>query len=77
MKPRHAVALALVGWYLMGPPVRQPKRESAYVDEHAAYRDWKVLHDFKTAYECEAGRIRAKSDAENPYWILDTVEMKT
>jgi hypothetical protein len=65
MNPRHAAALALVGWYLMAPPVRQPKREPAYVDEHAAYRDWKTLHDFRTADECEAGRARAKSDAEN------------
>jgi len=65
MNPRHAAALALVGWYLMAPPVRQPKREPAYVDEHAAYRDWKILHDFKTADECEARRARAKSYAEN------------
>ena len=65
MKSRHAAALALVGWYLMSPPVRQPKRESAYLDEHAAYRDWKILHEFKTADECEAGRARAKSDAGN------------
>jgi len=27
MNLRHAAALALVGWYLIGPPVRQPKRE--------------------------------------------------
>jgi hypothetical protein len=65
MKPRRAAALALVGWYLMAPPVRQPDWEPAYLDEHAECRDWKTLHDFKTADECEAGRVRAKSDAEN------------
>jgi hypothetical protein len=65
MKLHHAATLALVVWYLMAPPVRQPNREPAYVDEHAAYRDWKILHDFKTSDECEAGRTRAKSDAEN------------
>ena len=41
MKPRHAAALALVGWFLMGPTVRQPKNEP-YLDEHAAYNDWKI-----------------------------------
>src|SRR5579862_8513884 len=61
MKPRHAAAIALVGWYLMAPPVRQSRREPAYVDEHAGYRDWKILHDFKTADECEAGRVRGPS----------------
>jgi hypothetical protein len=65
MNRRHAAALALVVWYLMGPPVRLPKFEPAYVDEHAAYRDWKILHNFKTADGCDAGQARAKSDAGN------------
>jgi hypothetical protein len=42
MKPCHAAALALVGWLLMGPPVRQPKNEP-YLDEHAAYNDWIII----------------------------------
>jgi hypothetical protein len=56
MKPRHAAALALVGWYLMVPPVRQPKGESPYLDEHAEYRDWKIVHTFKSQDDCEASR---------------------
>ena len=75
MKPRHAAALALVGWYLMAPPVRQPNGEPAYVDEHAAYRDWKILHEFKTADECEAGQARAKSDAENGNLSVGVVDV--
>ena len=61
----RVAALALVGWYLMVPPVHRPKREPAYVDEHAAYQDWRILQDFKTADECDAGRTRAQSVAEN------------
>ena len=65
MNRRHAAALALVGWYLMGPPVRQPKNEEPYLDEHAAYRDWKILHTFKTQNECNAAQQRVIEDANN------------
>jgi hypothetical protein len=67
MKFRHAAALLSVSWYLLAPPVRQPKdqHEPPYLDEHAGYRDWKILHTFKTADECEAGQKRATLDAEN------------
>jgi hypothetical protein len=65
VKHRHAAALALVGWYLLAPPVHQPKHDPPYVDEHAAYRDWKILHTFKMIDECEAGQKRATLDAEN------------
>jgi hypothetical protein len=67
MNLRHAAALVLVGCYLLAPPVSQPKdqHEPPYLDEHAGYRDWKILHAFKTANECEAGQKRATLDAEN------------
>jgi len=29
MKPRHAAALALVGWYLMVPPTLDPRRQQS------------------------------------------------
>ena len=65
MKHRHSVALALVGWYLMAPPVRQPRNENdePYLDQHAAYRDWEKIHTFKTRNECEAGQRRVTDDA--------------
>ena len=65
MKLRHAAALALVGWFLLAPPVRQPKHEPPYVDEHAQDRDLKILHIFKTIDQCEASQKRAMLYAEN------------
>jgi hypothetical protein len=56
MKPRHAAALALVGWYIIGPPVRQPKTEP-YLDEHAPYSEWKILRTASDQAQCEYGRV--------------------
>ncbi len=60
MKPRHAAALALVGWYLIGPPVRQPKGEKIYLDDHADYHEWKVLGTFPNYDKCELFREQIK-----------------
>jgi hypothetical protein len=61
MKPRHAAALALVGWYLIAPPLRSVEPELElhgeadydYLDEHAAYPDWKLISVLNTEAECE------------------------
>ena len=63
MNPRHAAALALVGWYLMVPPIRTPKDDKPYLDEHAEYGSWKTLHTFETQDQCEVVRNRTKKDA--------------
>jgi hypothetical protein len=48
MKARHAAALALVGWYLMTPPIllKCP-------DEGAPLSRWTVEEAFDTARECK------------------------
>ena len=56
MNFRHAAALALVGWYLIGPPVREPKNDRPYLDEHAAYSEWKILITFSDQVQCEYNR---------------------
>jgi hypothetical protein len=49
MKPCHATALALVGWYLMVQPlVNAPYK----VDTQAPLTSWKVYQTFHTAEEC-------------------------
>ena len=60
MTPRHAAALALVVWYLIGPPVRQPKNEGIYLDDHADYPQWKVQGAFSDYDKCEAFREQFK-----------------
>jgi hypothetical protein len=51
MKPYHAAALALVGWYLMVPP-QSCKR--ANVD--ASFSVWKIYDSYDTAAQCRAAR---------------------
>jgi hypothetical protein len=42
MKPCHSAALAFMGWYLIAPPIRNIESNYSYLDEHAAYPDWKL-----------------------------------
>lgn len=60
MRTGHAAAIALAAWYLMAPPVRWPKNDYPYLDEHAEYHDWKVLYDSKTEDECVTARRAAR-----------------
>ncbi len=56
MNPRHAAALALVGWYLMLPPVvpvEGPPR-TIHWSEDAPLNQWKIAQSFDTAAECTA-----------------------
>ena len=70
MDLRHAAALVLVGWYLMWPPIQTPKDDKPYLDEHAEYGSWKVLHTFETQDECEVVRNRATKYARRGELII-------
>ncbi len=58
MNPRHAAALALVGWYLMMPP---PQFDPAThlpnggPNLDAPLSDWRNEGSFDSAKECQAG----------------------
>jgi hypothetical protein len=47
VKPRHAAALALVGWYLMMPSMPTP-------DPNVGFKYWSNEGSFDTAAECRA-----------------------
>ena len=72
MKLRHAAALALVSWYLIAPPILSiegnlevyDQYDYDYLDEHAAYRDWKLIYVLNTEDECERFRDLAKRQVE-------------
>jgi hypothetical protein len=55
MKPRHAVALALVGWYLMMPP---PLYHHGGKETVAPLSEWKVIDKFASKGECEEARSK-------------------
>jgi hypothetical protein len=49
MKPHHAAALALVGWYLMVPPLAPDGKE---IDTTAKLSQWDPSLAFDRADEC-------------------------
>jgi hypothetical protein len=54
MKPRHAAALALVGWYLlMAPTFRNPQTDSFMVDLNAPLSAWQMVSSYYSAFDCE------------------------
>ena len=50
MKPRHAAALALVGWYLIAPPPRT--EDGNDYDPKAPLSEWQEIGKFETIEEC-------------------------
>ncbi len=59
MKPCHAAALALVGWYLMVPPL---VGDPFHIDHAAPLSEWKIKSSYDTAEQCEATRIRKSNE---------------
>ena len=59
MKPRHAAALALVGWYLMMPPIIH---EEDWQQQHVhpstvPLSEWFTWNSFDTADACTKARL--------------------
>jgi hypothetical protein len=61
MKPRHAAALALVGWYLMTPPVSD---HGAIIYQDAPLSQWTKAQLFDSESDCEAKRKEAITDSQ-------------
>jgi len=55
MRPRHAAALAFVGWYLMMPPLAVTQKQwERFINMPLS--NWDIAQSFDTAKECEAER---------------------
>jgi hypothetical protein len=52
--PRHAAALALVGWYLMVPPWNGPDS----FDEKAPFNTWEQIDVYDSATDCSRYRVK-------------------
>ena len=63
MRPRHAAALALVGWYLMLPPIDVTTR--AFLTDRPLSQ-WHVSKGFDSAKECEAFLADEKEMLSHP-----------
>jgi hypothetical protein len=64
MNPRHAAALALVGWYLMVPP---GSMEGGFGDAKAPLSRWQIAFSFEDAGVCEAVRNRMMEKIRNKW----------
>jgi hypothetical protein len=74
MKPRHAAALALVGWYLMIPPTKHPRSRDLWrwwtgsdnpiVNEcnlDAPLSEWEESKEYETLSVCQADQTKASA----------------
>jgi hypothetical protein len=62
-KPCHAVALALVGWYLMVPPDSTVPHS---VDSTAPISRWSIVTDFDSAGNCEQALTELQNKNGDP-----------
>jgi hypothetical protein len=63
MKLRHAAALALVGWYLMVPPLHKSGVWTRFW--YGQFADWNTVNSFDSAKECEDYRRQMIAAAQN------------
>jgi hypothetical protein len=59
VKPGYAAALALVGWYLMEPPLRSYENEP-FADLRASLSLWQVRGTFDSAIDCAKAREKSQ-----------------
>jgi hypothetical protein len=61
MKPRHAAALALVGWYLMMPPIRLgtlTNGQAGYtIASSLPFSEWSNFGSFDSVQKCDGRRM--------------------
>lgn len=65
MKPRHAAALALVGWYLMVPLVHT-EGDKVFVESRAPVRHWgRIGRIFNSVTDCENAREKTQKNLQD------------
>jgi len=65
MKLYRAAALALVGWYLMSPPVNGDSPATAFLKRLAPLSEWDIVDSYDTAAECRKARKQYAEDIPN------------
>jgi hypothetical protein len=53
MNLRHAAALALVGWYLLGPPLLRGRDGKLHVVENVPLPHWEIMEFADTEQRCQ------------------------
>ncbi|HTY55503.1 MAG TPA: hypothetical protein VMB26_09900 [Candidatus Binataceae bacterium] len=70
MKACHAAALALMGWYLMTPPMDLHSNDVTRVDKNAPLSKWGVVESFDTEAACIRKIGRLKNDPKHEEYDL-------
>ena len=66
MKARDAAALALVGWYLILPPVHRRYYDSKpFVDKQTSIRNWEVRGNFDSVTDCAKAIKQSQVNAQH------------
>jgi hypothetical protein len=52
MKTRHAAVLALVGWYLLTPPITGDANGHAWIDFKVPVKQWTIIDKFNSEEDC-------------------------
>ena len=55
---RHAAALALVGWYLMLPPLKLDQSGKYHPEFEVPLNQWESLQSYDDAAKCEEDNLR-------------------
>jgi hypothetical protein len=83
MKPRHAAALALVGWYLMFPPEKCIDRSRSDLgscemefDAEADLSEWEEGPNYPNAEACNTELERLHNTATDPTNTREEANMK-
>jgi len=65
MKPSHALALSLIGWYLLIPPVFSPMGEyhHSFNDLSAPLNKWDIWARFDSQTSCEKEKQHLRIEA--------------
>ncbi len=66
MKPRRTAALALVGWYLIVPPIPVDRTGPASKWPLANYSQWGINETFESSAACEAARNQYYETFQDP-----------
>jgi hypothetical protein len=68
LRIEHSVVLALVGWYLMVPPVDRYSPEVVFVGVLSPLSEWDTVRGFDSAPECRKALKELIVDFETQKW---------
>jgi hypothetical protein len=52
LKPRHAAALVLVGWYMITPPISYDTKATPWINFKAPLTEWTIIEKYQSKEDC-------------------------